>query len=69
MVIYNPSSVNESESLRIIINARAAAGTSALDSLMHEALVAAAMKSALNTNVFSTECFSVMDKVNEVGAH
>lgn len=60
---------NDTESLRVIINARAAANTSVLDSLMHEALVAAAKKSALNTNVFATECFSVMDKVNEVGGH
>lgn len=60
---------NKAESLRVIINARSTAGTKELDSLMHEAMVAAAGKSALNTNVFSTECFSVMDKVNEAGAH
>lgn len=59
----------ETDNLKVIINARAASSTDAIDSIMHEALVTAAKKSDLNTNVFSTECFTVMDKVNEVGGH
>lgn len=50
-----------SESVRVIINARAVAKSKQLDHLMNEALVAAAEKSALTPNVFFTECFSVLD--------
>ena len=52
---------NKAESLRVIINARATTSTKTLDSLMNEALIAAAEKSALNTSVSFTECFGVLD--------
>jgi G3E family GTPase len=53
---------NQTDNVRVIINARAATDTKVLDSLMNEALVAAAEKSALNTSISFTECFSVLDQ-------
>lgn len=58
---YAKAMETATDSVRVVINARAVMSSKRLDSLMSEALVAAADKSSLGTQVFFTECFGVLD--------